>query len=584
MLKDVFTIDSYQSFFVKGSWFDMNENLQGVLNVMINLLFGFIKYLVLALDYTIEKLFHLNLLSDVLPTLFSTAGAIYNRLFDILGILVFTAVIILMIHDFLSRGFAKALARLCVFLLIYFGSLAFFQDGATKIQEVNTLSQSLQGQLVDLTSGSLSESTSSTSDKLLGDTSHLDGTATIRNVIFDEFVLKPYALLNFGKTTISADQFEAYLIKNGEPYTDDTVKEIQKKIKEDAKENSYLTSDRMTEKGMVLINTLIMLFVIGTAVLIIGIANILIQLLLYGLIFLFPSLLFLALIPNFHHLLKNGFLLLGTLFAGKVGLGFAFGLLFSILNIIDSFFVVTNIVTMLVGLFVKVLLGILIWKNKGSILHLLTKGKANLRDLTLNPRHAWQNQKQQQAEKTVQQNRYEEQTYKTATAENDYLRSSAELERLYRLNELEDNTLLQAGKIENESISESDTEISSLASHEREENSVDEIDTSIDEPTSSSIDSETEEYPILETGTVPQEEIDDYLDQETVEIESVSFTHTEEEHSLLSTPATEKTVPITHWAENDDSNESELSTPEAEKLMDEIASLRHERNERVVYE
>ncbi|MCB8504602.1 hypothetical protein [Enterococcus durans] len=208
MLKDVFIIDSYQSFFVKGNWFDMNENLQGVLNVVINLLFGFIKYLVLALDYTIEKLFHLNLLSDVLPTLFSTAEAIYNRLFDILGILVFTAVIILMIHDFLSKGFAKALARLCIFLLIYFGSLAFFQDGATKIQEVNTLSQSLQGQLVDLTSGSLSESTSSTSKKLLGDTSHLDGTATIRNVIFDEFVLKPYALLNFGKTTISADQFE----------------------------------------------------------------------------------------------------------------------------------------------------------------------------------------------------------------------------------------------------------------------------------------------------------------------------------------------------------------------------------------
>lgn len=339
----------------------------------------------------------------------------------------------------------------------------------------------------------------------------------------------------------------------------------------------------MTEKGMVLINTLIMLFVIGTAVLIIGIANILIQLLLYGLIFLFPSLLFLALIPNFHHLLKNGFLLLGTLFAGKVGLGFTFGLLFSILNIIDSFFVVTNIVTMLVGLFVKVLLGIFIGKNKGTILHLLTKGKANLRDLTFNPRHAWQNQKQQQAEKTIQQNRYEEQTYKTATAENDYLRSSAELARLYRLNELEDNTLLQAGKIENEPIFESETEMSSLASHEEKENPVDEVDHSIDEPISSSIDSETEEYPILETGTAPQEEIDGYLDQKTEEIESVSSTHTEE-HSLLSTPATEKTVPITHWAENDDSNESELSTPEAEKLMDEIASLRHERNERVVYE
>ncbi|MBL1228415.1 hypothetical protein IW492_04105 [Enterococcus sp. BWB1-3] len=74
-----------------------------------------------------------------------------------------------------------------------------------------------------------------------------------------------------------------------------------------------------------------------------------------------------------------------------------------------------------------------------------------------------------------------------------------------------------------------------------------------------------------------------YLNHEIVERECDLSTHTEE-HSPLSSPATEKTVPITHWAKNDASNESELSTPEAEKLMDELASLRHKRNEHVVYE
>src|SRR5699024_11606952 len=96
----------------------------------------------------------------------------------------------------------------------------------------------------------------------------------------------------------------------------------------------------------------------------------------YCIHFLFLLLLFVSLIPNLYHLLKNGFMLLGTLFASKIGIGFGFGLLFSILTLLDSFFVVTNIVTMIVGLFVKVLLGLFIWKNKGQIVRSLIKGKA----------------------------------------------------------------------------------------------------------------------------------------------------------------------------------------------------------------
>jgi hypothetical protein len=446
LLKDVFHLDSLQSFFEKGGWLDIGENLQSVLNALINIAFGLIKYLVLALDYVIDKLFNLNLLKGVLPSLFSTASSIYVKLFDVLGILIFTFVVVLMVKDFFEKGFAKALTRLCVFLLIYFGSLAFFQDGATKIQEINTISQNVQGQLVDVTSGSLEGAARSNADKLLGDTSHLDGTSKIRNLIFDEFILQPYALLNYGKTNLTVKEFDQYLVRSKETYDETKIKEVNKTIKENADKNSYLTSDRMTEKIVVLINAFVMLVVIGIAVLIIGVANVLIQLLIYGLIFLFPSLLFLALIPNMHHLLKNGVMLLGTLFAGKVGLGFGFGLLFAIINLLDSFFVVTNIVTMLVGLFVKVLLGLFVWKNKGQIIRSLTKGQAELRDFQFHPKKDWHNHKQRKADQQNQANKQMEQVYKTDTAENDYLRSSVELERAYRISEMEDQLLVQAGQ------------------------------------------------------------------------------------------------------------------------------------------
>lgn len=390
MLKDVFNIDSFQSFFEKGSWFSINENLQSVLNALLNIVFGIIKYFVLALDYVIEKLFNLNLLEGVLPDLFSTANTIYTKLFSLLGILLFTFVIIISIKDFYEKGFTKVLIRFGVFILIYFGSLTFFSEGSIKVQEINALSQNVQGQLVNLTSGSLNKNQQSSSDKLLTQ-SVSDGTTNIRNMIFDEFILKPYALLNFGKTDLTKTEFENYLIKQTENFDEKKSNQIKEKIKVDSEQNSYLTSDRMTEKVVVLINTLIMISVIGIAVLIIGLSNIIIQLLIYGVIFLLPSLLFLALIPNMHHLLKNGFILLGTLFATKIGIGFSFGLLFSILNIIDSFFVVTNIISMLVGLFIKVLLGIFIWKNKAKIVKVLTKGKAELADINFNPLHTKNN-------------------------------------------------------------------------------------------------------------------------------------------------------------------------------------------------
>ncbi len=336
----------------------------------------------LALDYIIEKLFKLNLLEGVLPTLFSSASSIYNKLFSVLGILLFTFVIVFIVRDLFQKGITKALMRCLMFFLIYFCALLFFQEGAKKLQDFNTLSQEVQGQLVDSISGNLDQISGSNSEKLLGNTAQLDSTTKIRNVIFDEFILKPYALLNYGKTDLSKEEFQQYLVPKNEVYDKERVKKINAKIKTDSAKNAYLTSDRMTEKIAVLLNTLVMIFVIGTAVLLIDVANILIQLLLYGLIFLMPSLLFLALIPNMHHLLKNGMLLFGTLFASKMVIDFGFGLLFAILHVLDSFFVVTNIVTILVGLLVKLLLGLFVWKNKGMIFRALTKGQAELRSTT----------------------------------------------------------------------------------------------------------------------------------------------------------------------------------------------------------
>lgn len=281
--------------------------------------------------------------------------------------------------------------------------------------------------------------------------------------------------------------------------------------------------------------------------------------------FLFPSLLFLALIPNMHHLLKNGFMLLGTLFASKIGIGFGFGLLFSILNLLDTFFVVTNIVTMIVGLFVKVLLGLFIWKNKGQIVRSLTKGKAELKDFSFNPKQAIQERQQQRAQKEDQQNRYAEQDYKTQTAENDYLRSGVELDHAYRQNELQDNLLVQASEEEtslDETVMPFDEEPLPTDTFD-----VNDSEESFNYPVENTSDSVSNTEPLLAETALPTEEVDDHL--------------------LSRNALTEETeIPVESVIETsnikDDSSETEPHLPspvteqEAQQLEKEISHLRQE--------
>jgi hypothetical protein len=74
----------------------------------------------------------------------------------------------------------------------------------------------------------------------------------------------------------------------------------------------------------------------------------------------------------------------------------------------------------------------------------LTKGKTELRDFSF-PKRFTNNRQQELEQQEDRQNRLAEQAYKTQTAENDYLRSSVELDHAYRENDVQDNLLVQVG-------------------------------------------------------------------------------------------------------------------------------------------
>lgn len=233
---------------------------------------------------------------------------------------------------------------------------------------------------------------------------------------------------------------------------------------------------------------------------------------------------------------------------------------------------------MIVGLFVKVLLGLFIWKNKGQIVRSLIKGKAELKDFSFNPKQALQERQQQRAQKEDQQNRYAEQAYKTQAAENDYLRSGVELDHAYRQNELQDNLLVQAGE-EETSLDKTATAFDEYPMTSKEEtlpiNTVGVKDSAElpNYPVKNVSDFETSTEPFITETVLPMEEVDDTLIapsplaeeiETSVEqvVENKEITETIEHVSLEETPSSPSPSPVTQH--------------EAKQLEKEISHLRQE--------
>src|SRR5699024_10041163 len=210
--------------------------------------------------------------------------------------------------------------------------------------------------------------------------------------------------------------------------------------------------------------------------------------------------------------------------------------------------------------------------NKGQIVRSLTKGKAELKDFSFNPKQTIQERQQQRAQKEVQQNRYAEQDYKTQTAENDYLRSGIELDHAYRQNELQDNLLVQAGE-EEISLHQTAMPFDEQPMESKEEPlptdtfDVNDSEESFNYPVENTSGSVSNTDPLLTETVLPTEEVDDHL--------------------LSRNALTEETeIPVESVIEKsnvkDDSSETEPHLPspvteqEAQQLEKEISHLRQE--------
>lgn len=374
MLSDYFDIDSLISLLKKASLFSgFDEKMVGGMNGLLNVLFSIGKSIVEAGNFLLDKIYTVDILNSSIDHAFNSGNAVWESLFKTFGTFFIMLVFAYGVKDMMRHGLEKIYLRLLIFSGLFILGAGFFSSGGHILKEVNTISTNAQTQLVS----TMAPNVSKPAEKLvneLGLTEPDDVTGQVQNMLYYKFTVEPFLLMNFGTTDVSTKQISDFTAKNGE-YTESNGKTIDGRVDTTSEKNPYMTGKKLGQKFAILVNAGIDYVIVAGIILVIAVLNFLVQIFILMLVLLSPIFLARALLPDNEHVMFNvGKMMLGA-FAVKVILGVGFGFIFMLLGWIESAFGASSFTSVIAGLFVKVILAVLIYKNYHWFKSVLTQGK-----------------------------------------------------------------------------------------------------------------------------------------------------------------------------------------------------------------
>lgn len=252
--------------------------------------------------------------------------------------------------------------NLLVILLILVGGTAWINSGGLVLQKVNQLTSMAQVQVFQATKD-LPNGTADTGNGFQN---------ALRKEYYSKAVERPFALGNFGK--VSVDEAAANNNPQGDPYrlmgggVNDTV------IKSFAGRNIYISKDGGQEWYQAAIGLMSapMSVAYGIPLLMIGVANLLVQLGAILLYYLAPFTIMMSMIPKF----ANSFLktMLGALGLLLAKIGLLFGVMFVSWAgaITDAVVPVQGSASAMLNSIIYIVLMVLLWKNKSWLVQAIT--------------------------------------------------------------------------------------------------------------------------------------------------------------------------------------------------------------------
>lgn len=249
-----------------------------------------------------------------------------------------------------------------IIFLILVGGTAWINSGGLVLQKVNQLTSMAQVQVFQATKD-LPNGTADTGNGFQN---------ALRKDYYTKAVERPFALGNFG--TVSVEKATEKNNAQGDPYRLMGGKVDDKVVTSFASKNNYISKDGGQEwyQASIALMSAPMSVAYGIPLLMIGVANLLVQLGAILLYYLAPFTIMLSMLPKFaNSFLKTMLGALGLLLA-KVGLLFGVMFVTWVGAITDAVVPVQSSASAMLNSIIYIVLMVLLWKNKSWLVQAIT--------------------------------------------------------------------------------------------------------------------------------------------------------------------------------------------------------------------
>ncbi|MBE9855102.1 hypothetical protein G8B32_10775 [Enterococcus faecalis] len=383
-MKDGVDLDNLRAYIgdISGFWGIMfGKGWTNTISGFADTLFQFTGVLYQIFDFVIDKLYSMNILSQLNHVITELTNNIWQTLKNNYVGLILLFSFFSIIRKFLLENAKEAVLFLGKILLVLVVSGLWFPNASTYLNKMNDVSFEFQAEVLRIAGQTDETSVLSTEN---GNTSEGTATEIIRNELFRQTMYRPFLLLNYGTTNAEKINAMYAKVKNEEIPKDTNGKYLASKefgkldskkqkqqLKDLAKHNKYLTGEKAGFKFIISIVSIFGVFLMGIPLTVLAFVNVFLQLLTILYQYILPLVAIVSLLPRYSDGLINSIGNIVKIYLSKGVLAMAI-LLFCLINTtIDLLIPPENFIPVLGNIFVKGFVYLLLWKSRHFILRSL---------------------------------------------------------------------------------------------------------------------------------------------------------------------------------------------------------------------
>lgn len=368
-----FSIHSYASLLdTEGKWRAIgSEEMYQLINFLINSGMTVNRWIYQIVDLSLQLLLSNTVFEDTVGRVFKTAITLYHSLFDTLGAVLFLIALVIIFFIYVFKSPQESFKKMLVLFAIIGMNFVIYTNGEGYLKDINLIfdeAETLMLQGVTLPSGEQGQSENIGSEKSM---------QKIRDAYFDMTVRQAFAMINFG-TPIYEERFDLFLYTDEQENNERAKEELLIKVKEEGKENRYMTPDGSLDKWFLSVYAWVNNLFVGVPLLLMAALKFLLKILILCVIFGLPPVSLLSLLPKFSNVLFN--------LLGKMMLFFFIGMFMSLvvyiffflMTLIDGSIIAmagnSSLISSMLGTVNKATLILLLLKGKGKIISVITAG------------------------------------------------------------------------------------------------------------------------------------------------------------------------------------------------------------------